>query len=52
MKGCIASRSWDVAGWFDSPEPKRRITDFLDDAKPLVKWLDANVGPTGLEDRR
>ncbi len=52
MKGCIASRSWDVAGWFDSPEPKRRITDFLDDAKPLVQWLDTNVGPTELEERR
>lgn len=45
MKGCIASRSWDVDGWFDTPEPKDRIVEFLATAKPLVTWLDRNVGP-------
>ncbi len=52
MKGCIANQSWDVAAWFGTSEPKDRIVEFLDKAKPLVKWLDTNVGPTELEDSR
>ncbi|MEZ5244756.1 MAG: DUF2461 domain-containing protein [Acidimicrobiales bacterium] len=45
MKGCIASQSWDVDAWFDTPEPKDRIVAFLASAKPLVTWLDEHVGP-------
>jgi uncharacterized protein (TIGR02453 family) len=50
MKGCIAWREWDVGAWLDTAEPKERVTAFLDAAKPLVKWLDTNVGPTELVD--
>jgi len=52
MKGCIASQSWDVDAWFGTAEPKQKILDFLASAKPLVKWLDKNVGPTELADER
>jgi uncharacterized protein (TIGR02453 family) len=52
MKGCIAWREWDVGGWLDTAEPKDRVIAFLDAAKPLVKWLDTNVGPTELVDER
>jgi len=50
MKGCIAWREWEIGAWLDTSEPKDRVVDFLDAAKPLVKWLDTNVGPTELED--
>lgn len=52
MKGCIAWQQWDVGAWLDTSEPKDRIVSFLDAAKPLVKWLDTNVGPTELVDER
>lgn len=52
MKGCIASQSWDVDAWLGTAEPKKRIVAFLDTAKPLVTWLDANVGPTEIVDDR
>jgi uncharacterized protein (TIGR02453 family) len=52
MKGCIASQSWDVDAWFGTAEPKARILTFLTAAKPLVKWLDTNVGPTTIVDAR
>lgn len=52
MKGCIAWKEWEIGGWLDTPEPKQRVTDFLDAAKPLVKWLDTNVGPTEIVDDR
>lgn len=52
MKGCIAWQQWDVGAWLGTPEARDRIVAFLDSAKPLVKWLDTNVGPTELVDER
>jgi len=52
MKGCIAWRHWDVGAWLDTAEPKDRVNELLDAAKPLVQWLDTNVGPTELDDQR
>lgn len=52
MKGCIAWQQWDVGAWLDTSEPKARVVAFLDAAKPLVRWLDSNVGPTELVDAR
>jgi uncharacterized protein (TIGR02453 family) len=52
MKGCIAWQQWDVGAWLGTSEPKERIVAVLDAAKPLVKWLDTNVGPTELADQR
>ena len=51
MKGCIAWQQWDIGGWLDTAEPKERIIAFLKATKPLVAWLDTNVGPTELEGR-
>ena len=51
MKGCIAWQHWDIGGWLDTAEPKERIIAFLKATKPLVAWLDTNVGPTELEGR-
>ncbi len=52
MKGCIAWQQWEVGAWLDTAEPKTRVLGLLDAAKPLVKWLDTNVGPTELVDER
>ena len=49
MKGCIAWQQWDIGAWLDTAEPKQRIVSFLATAKPLVKWLDTNVGASELE---
>ncbi|MFT5203433.1 MAG: hypothetical protein ACI9C1_002832 [Candidatus Aldehydirespiratoraceae bacterium] len=50
MKGCVAWREWEIGGWLDTAAPVERITDFLAAAKPLIKWLDTNVGPSELPD--
>ena len=52
MKGCIAWRQWDIGAWLDTAKPKDRVITVLDAAKPLVKWLDTNVGPTELPNQR
>ena len=52
MKGCIAWQQWDIGAWLDTSEPKDRVVALLETAKPLVKWLDTNVGPTELVDER
>ena len=52
MKGCIAWQEWEVGSWLGTAEPKQRIVALLDGAKPLVKWLDINVGTTELVAQR
>ncbi|GJM37728.1 MAG: TIGR02453 family protein [Acidimicrobiales bacterium] len=49
MKGCIAWQEWEIGAWLDTAEAKDRIVDFMGSTKPLVKWLDTNVGPSELE---
>ena len=46
MKGCVARREWQIGAWLDTAEPKGRVMATLDATKPLMKWLDTNVGPT------
>ncbi len=50
MKGCIAWQAWGVGDWLATPEPVDRVRQFLKAAKPLVTWLDANVGPSELDE--
>ncbi len=51
MKGCIAWQDWQIGAWLDTAEPKERIIQFLGASKPLISWLDTNVGPTELADQ-
>jgi uncharacterized protein (TIGR02453 family) len=44
MKGVVASRSWQPAAWLSTAGAKKRVVDTLRATKPLLKWLDANVG--------
>ncbi len=50
-KGLIAWKEWPVAAWLGTSEPKKRLTTFLRDSRPLSDWLDQHVGP-GTEARR
>jgi uncharacterized protein (TIGR02453 family) len=44
MKGLVTMRSWPPAAWLRTAAAKGRVVDVLRAAKPLVSWLEANVG--------
>jgi len=46
MKGLVAARSWEPAAWLRTAGAKKRVVDTLRATKPLLAWLDANVGPS------
>jgi len=46
MKGLVAARSWEPATWLSTAGAKKRIVDALRATKPLLTWLDKNVGPS------
>jgi len=46
MKGLVAARSWEPAAWLRTAAAKKRVVETLRATKPLLKWLEANVGPT------
>ena len=48
MKGIVAWRQWAAAPALGTKAVKTHIIEFVEDAKPLVAWLDTNVGPTTL----
>ena len=45
-KGLIAWKQWPVAAWMGTAKAKVRVVDFFVAARPLVHWLDTNVGPS------
>ena len=49
-KGLIAWQEWPAGAWLGTKRAKDRILQFLDRSKPLVGWLDANVGESTLPD--
>jgi uncharacterized protein (TIGR02453 family) len=46
MKGLVASRQWEPAAWLSTAAAKQRVVDVFRAAKPMLAWLDANVGPS------
>lgn len=53
MKGLVAARSWEPAAWLRTAAAKTRVVETLRATKPLLEWLEANVGATTLaEDGR
>jgi hypothetical protein len=46
MKGLVAARSWEPAAWLSTAGAKKRIVDALRATKPLLTWLEKNVGPS------
>ena len=45
-KGLIAWKQWPVAAWMGTAKAKQRVVDFFVAARPLIHWLDTNVGPS------
>jgi uncharacterized protein (TIGR02453 family) len=50
-KGLIAWQEWPAGAWLGTKRAKDRIVQFLERSKPLIAWLDANVGESTLPDR-
>ena len=50
-KGLIAWREWPAGAWLGTKRAKDRIVEFLEQSKPLVGWLQTNVGDSTLPDR-
>jgi uncharacterized protein (TIGR02453 family) len=50
-KGLIAWQEWPAGAWLGTKRAKDRILQFLERSKPLVGWLDTNVGESTLPDR-
>lgn len=48
-KGLITWKDWPVAAWLGTAQAKRRVVETLRAARPLMGWLDDNVGPTTME---
>jgi hypothetical protein len=46
MKGLVAARSWEPGAWLSTVGAKKRVVEALRATKPLLTWLDANVGPS------
>jgi uncharacterized protein (TIGR02453 family) len=45
-KGLVTWRSWPVEPWLGTAKAKQRIVQFYDQSRPLLDWLDHNVGPS------
>ncbi len=50
LKGLITWREWAVAPWLATTRAKTRVVEFLRGSRPILGWLDANVGPSTLPD--
>jgi uncharacterized protein (TIGR02453 family) len=50
LKGLITWREWPVAPWLATRKAKTRVVDFLRGSRPILEWLDTNVGPSTLPD--
>jgi uncharacterized protein (TIGR02453 family) len=44
QKGLVATKSWAPAAWLATAGAKKRIVDLFQSAKPLLGWLNTNVG--------
>jgi uncharacterized protein (TIGR02453 family) len=44
LKGLVASRSWEPAAWLQTPAAKTRVVEVLRQTRPLLSWLETNVG--------
>ena len=46
QKGLIYWQMWPAGAWLGTPKAKERVIGLLRTAKPLMKWLDTNDGPS------
>jgi uncharacterized protein (TIGR02453 family) len=45
-KGLIFWKQWPAGAWLGTPKAKERVLELLRAAKPLLRWLEKNVGPS------
>jgi len=45
-KGLITWKEWEPGPWLGTKRAKDRIVSFLQDSKPLNRWLGKHVGPS------
>lgn len=48
-KGLVVVKQWPVAAWLGTAAAKGKIADLLRAARPVIDWLDTNVGPSATE---
>ncbi len=51
-KGLITWKEWAPARWLGTSKAKDRVVEFLRHSQPLNAWLQTNVGPSTLPERR
>jgi uncharacterized protein (TIGR02453 family) len=51
-KGLVTWREWPAGAWLGTKRAKDRVVEFLRASKPIVRWLEANVGPSTLPPQR
>jgi uncharacterized protein (TIGR02453 family) len=51
-QGIVTWKEWPVGAWLGTRRAKSRIAEFLEASKPLNAWLNANVGPSTMPERR
>ena len=47
-KGFALWREWPPAAWLGTAKVKDRILTFIEDARPVTRWLASHVGPSTL----
>jgi len=50
-KGLIYWKHWPAGSWLGTARAKERVIGLLRAAKPLIKWLETNVGPSDRPER-
>ncbi|HEY5153783.1 MAG TPA: DUF2461 domain-containing protein [Acidimicrobiales bacterium] len=50
LKGLHTWKEWPVAPWLSTAKAKGRVVDVLRQSRPVMAWLDTNVGPSRLPD--
>jgi uncharacterized protein (TIGR02453 family) len=45
QKGLVVSRHWEPASWLHTAGARTRVVEVLRAARPMVTWLETNVGP-------
>jgi uncharacterized protein (TIGR02453 family) len=50
-KGLIYWKHWPAGSWLGTARAKERVVELLRAAKPLIKWLETNVGPSDQPER-
>jgi uncharacterized protein (TIGR02453 family) len=52
FKGLITWREWPAGPWLGTRRAKTRVAEFFRLSRPLNEWLQTNVGPSTLPERR